>query len=271
MNKLLVLPDIHGRTFWKKPCENIDVYDKVIFLGDYLDPYDFEKISVQDAINNFKEIIEFKKANNDKVILLIGNHDLPYFSKDYYNLSYYHCRHSAKYHNTISRMFKDNKDLFQLAYAYNEQTLSLKETYNDILFTHAGVDSGWLEKIVQCDKTNINDIADAINDLLKDANGLRKLFCITSERGGRDRWGSCVWVDVHDIMWDVDSTVNPNTIVKPIHKIKQIFGHTLQAYYDLDRNIIYGDAIEHDNIKMLDNGKAYILNTDTFEIEIYKQ
>ena len=74
MNKVLILPDIHGRKFWKKPCENIDNYDKVVFLGDYLDPYNFEFISVEEAIKNFKEIIELKRNNMDKVVLLLGNH-----------------------------------------------------------------------------------------------------------------------------------------------------------------------------------------------------
>ena len=94
---ILVCGDIHGRRFWKKPCENIEDYDKVIFLGDYLDPYDFEGITVIDAIKNFEEIIEFKKNNVDKVILLLGNHDMPYFSSDYYFFSHYHCRHSEKH------------------------------------------------------------------------------------------------------------------------------------------------------------------------------
>ena len=57
MAKLLVLPDIHGRTFWKEPCSDIEKYDKIVFIGDYLDPYDFEGISVVDTIENFKEII----------------------------------------------------------------------------------------------------------------------------------------------------------------------------------------------------------------------
>lgn len=35
-NNILIIPDVHGRTFWKYA---IDKYDKVIFLGDYLDPY----------------------------------------------------------------------------------------------------------------------------------------------------------------------------------------------------------------------------------------
>lgn len=66
--------DIHGRKFWKKPCENIEPYDKVIFLGDYLDPYGFEGISIEECIPNFKEILELKKNNMDKVVLLLGNH-----------------------------------------------------------------------------------------------------------------------------------------------------------------------------------------------------
>ena len=84
MSKVLVLPDVHGREFWKKPCENIDDFDKVVFLGDYLDPYDFDGITVKMAIENFKQIIDFAKKNTDKVVLLLGNHDMPYFSDTYY-------------------------------------------------------------------------------------------------------------------------------------------------------------------------------------------
>lgn len=257
-NTILVCGDIHGRKFWKKPCENIEPYDKVIFLGDYLDPYDFEHISVPEAIDNFEEIIDFKKKNNDKVILLIGNHDCSYAFKDYFNLSSYHCRHSSMFHKTISGIFEKNKDLFQLAYAYN-----------DILFTHAGVESGWLDNVVKCDKTDINDIADTLNSLIKDSDGIKKLFCITDQRGGRDRFGSCVWTDVHDIMWDVNRLHYPETTLRPIHKIKQVFGHTLQAFYDVNRNIVYDKAVEFDNCKMVDTARAYLLNTDTFEIEVF--
>lgn len=183
---------------------------------------------------------------------------MPYFSSDYFNLSSYHCRHSSMFHKTISGIFEKNKDLFQLAYAYN-----------DILFTHAGVESGWLDNVVKCDKTDINDIADTLNSLINDSNGLKKLFCITDQRGGRDRFGSCVWTDVHDIMWDVESLHYPETTLRPIHKIKQVFGHTLQAFYDVNRNIVYDKAVEFDNCKMVDTARAYLLNTDTFEIEVF--
>ena len=65
MNKVLILPDIHGRQFWKKPCENIDNYDKVVFLGDYLDPYNFEFISVE-------EIAVYGNSFNYEMVCDIG-------------------------------------------------------------------------------------------------------------------------------------------------------------------------------------------------------
>lgn len=61
--KILVIPDVHGRTFWHVAKEIIDSVDKVVFLGDYLDPYYHENISKLDTIANFKEILEFKKNN----------------------------------------------------------------------------------------------------------------------------------------------------------------------------------------------------------------
>lgn len=258
MNKILVLPDIHGRKFWKKPCESINKYDKVIFLGDYLDPYDFEKISVRDAIDNFKEIINFKKNNMEKVVLLIGNHDCPYYSDIYFSFSSWHCRHSTWNHKEIHKLFEDNIDLFQIAYAYD-----------DILFTHAGVDSEWLEKTVGCDEKDINGICSVLNGLTKNKDGLGKLYKVTSQRGGRDKYGSCVWTDVHDMMWDVDGISVFNDVSKPIYNYKQIFGHTMQAYYDKDGSIAFGDAVEFENCKMLDTAKAYVLDSDKFEIEVF--
>ena len=40
--RILVIPDVHGRDFWIEPCQHIDEFDKVVFLGDYHDPYTFQ-------------------------------------------------------------------------------------------------------------------------------------------------------------------------------------------------------------------------------------
>lgn len=74
MSKIIIVPDVHGRTFWKLAKEKINEIDRVVFLGDYLDPYPVEDISLEKAIEGLKEIINFKKEFSEKVILLIGNH-----------------------------------------------------------------------------------------------------------------------------------------------------------------------------------------------------
>ena len=41
--KTLIIGDIHGRRFWKRPVEKyINKVDKIVFLGDYFDAYQDE-------------------------------------------------------------------------------------------------------------------------------------------------------------------------------------------------------------------------------------
>ena len=56
-NRVLVVPDVHGRTFWKEEVSKwLEDVDKVVFLGDYLDPYEYH---LPDALfANLMEIIE---------------------------------------------------------------------------------------------------------------------------------------------------------------------------------------------------------------------
>jgi predicted phosphodiesterase len=61
MSKIIIVPDVHGRTFWRLAKEKINEVDQVVFLGDYLDPYPVEGISPKKAIEELKKIIDFKK------------------------------------------------------------------------------------------------------------------------------------------------------------------------------------------------------------------
>ena len=69
------------------------------------------------------------------------------------------------------------------------------------------------------------------------------------------------------MLWDIVNIRNPDTIRKPIHNVKQIFGHTIQAFYDKNGNIAFGKPIEFENCKMLDCAKSFILDTDKFEVK----
>ena len=109
MSKVLIIPDVHGRPFWRKAKEKINSVDKVVFLGDYLDPYGYEGITRENAIEEFKEIIQFKVDNPDKVILLLGNHDCAY-CYDFGSAS----RYDYSNESIIKKLFGENFDYFRL-------------------------------------------------------------------------------------------------------------------------------------------------------------
>lgn len=77
MSKILVIPDVHGRSFWKEPCNNWE--GKIIFLGDYHDPYGeyiHGEPNKDESLDNLKELVEFvkNKRHTSDVICLLGNH-----------------------------------------------------------------------------------------------------------------------------------------------------------------------------------------------------
>ena len=41
---MIIIADVHGRDFWKAPVYEYQGKEHIIFLGDYLDPYDYESI-----------------------------------------------------------------------------------------------------------------------------------------------------------------------------------------------------------------------------------
>lgn len=83
MNPIIIVPDEHGRGLWKNGLNYFNTHpnSKMIFLGDYLDPYTrYEGITHEDAYNNFLEVLEFARNNPLRVILLYGNHKILNFS-----------------------------------------------------------------------------------------------------------------------------------------------------------------------------------------------
>ena len=193
MNKILIVPDVHGRKFWHKAEELIDEVDKVVFLGDYLDPYPYEGITFEDAITEFKEILNFKEKYSDKVILLIGNHDCHYLIISFMNCSRLHYMFRQEMHD----LFINNIDKFQLIYE--------SENY---IFSHAGIYKEWLEK----HDLTLDDLKD-FKTFIK--NHWKTLEDVSFYRGGYDKVGSCIWADLYE------STGNELYSNK-----KQIVGHS---------------------------------------------
>ena len=214
-NKIIIVSDVHGRTFWKKVKEYKDL--PIVFLGDYTDPYmfEFEELEPEDVlrntIDNLKEIIEFAKANPDRVFLLLGNHVLHYIG-----LSDDTCRMDWDNRKEIYNILKENESLFKHAFKWN-----------DTLFTHAGVTNGWLEQSGYT--TDPDKIADELNEdiVFTDEYLMNPSWMgIGSQqdprgecgrsRGGFAPYGSPAWADITEMV------ANPAFEGQLI----QIFGHT---------------------------------------------
>lgn len=146
--KIVVIGDIHGSKKWKKIVEKEENADKIIFIGDYFDSFDFKPI---EQIENFKNIHEYKLNNSAKVELLIGNHDFHYMWGIEDEYSGYNWVHSNDYCQLISESLKEN-------------FLKICHVEDKFMFTHAGISKTWLESV---DIVNDENIVDNINELFK--------------------------------------------------------------------------------------------------------
>lgn len=241
MSKILIIPDVHGRAFWKEATEQYSSEcDKIIFLGDMLDPYPDEGITRKQAIRTLEEVIEFKLNNRDKTVLLLGNHDCHYLIKKFPRSTRYDSSNAYK----IRELYCQHKHLFKLAH---------EETINDkkYLFTHAGLMNSWIER----NKSVIGEpTVDSLNHLLDNPRGISALSEISNYRSwfGEDS-GSIVWSDVREKI-DLDDSLEYNIIPNDDSIVDtydyQIFGHTLLS----------NKPIITDKWTCLDCKKAFILD-----------
>ena len=197
LNKIAVVPDVHGKSFWKIAKEKIDSVDEVIFLGDYLDAYTFKILANREIeLNNFLEILNFKKEYPEKVVLLLGNHDIGYLLRLGCSRQTY-----GEMFDIYQQHFEENITLFQMT-----EYVQLND--EKICFSHAGVLRKWVEKVMQkLDLDNLSSklaILDGIFNFLiqkykePEYESFLKwaLWLVGPARGGFDgSCGSIVWAD----------------------------------------------------------------------------
>jgi len=196
--KILSIGDTHGRNYWKKIIQNDE--DLIIFLGDYCDAYEVDDSYI---VINLLDIIDYKKNNMDKVILLLGNHDCQYlFSYGTHGCSGFR---SGMY-EILHQILNDNKHLFQIAYQ--------KDNY---IWTHAGISESWYQDFLQVASIHLEgNLAQKINDTFNSSKE-HVISQVGYTRGGlRGDFGGPLWADASE------------TQMSPLSGFHQIVGHTPQ-------------------------------------------
>lgn len=209
--KTVVIGDIHGRSVWKLIYE-MEKPDKMIFIGDYFDSFDIKGV---DQLNNFQDIIKFKESGVCEVIMLIGNHDYHYFPEigDTGTSGYQHLLAPS-----IQYVVHENRHHLQMAY----QT-------NDMLFTHAGVSSVFMDQVFGKDGWKVETIAFDLNEMFKYKPKTFEFGEMLHYNTYQDPYGdneaqSPIWIRPKSLMRS-----NKDTLRK---KIIQVVGHTEQTQID---------------------------------------
>ena len=176
-----------------------------------------------------KKILLFKKALPDKVILLLGNHDIQYFVPNEVCSGY-----RAEMRPDLYQLFTENKECFKAAHLEKDNT-GVK-----YLWTHAGVTNGWLKDVCRdilnpryrhyeiVKDFDPNDLEKFINDLFE----LRvdNVFNVDAHSGGYSLWAGPFWVR--------PTILNDH----PLEGVNQIVGHTPQK---MIKDIICGDVTHY--------------------------
>jgi predicted phosphodiesterase len=217
--KIITIGDLHGLDNWK--TVDPEKYDKIIFLGDYLDSF---TVGDEQMIKNFSEIIALKEQWFDKVILLYGNHEISYQNEK--------CR-ATGYRPAIAKTAVEF--LNQCA-----DILNIAWQHKNYLWSHAGIHQGFYDyKIKQRISENDVNIAETLQRLFEE--NYPPIFEIGYERGGGHKnTGGPLWLDKKLL------------IKKPLRGYHQIAGHspvnTIKQYFpypnDEETSVTLCDCLE---------------------------
>lgn len=131
--KILVVPDVHGSSEWKRvksiPKED---YDYVVFLGDYFDAW---QNYWPEQGDNARELFNWIREDTEHRKCVIGNHCFSYISgsRDGDQVSGHQYGQALE----IRKIIMDNYDIIDLA-----------EEFDGWVFSHAGFTKTWMADVL---------------------------------------------------------------------------------------------------------------------------
>ncbi|MCL2810202.1 MAG: metallophosphoesterase [Treponema sp.] len=133
--KIAIISDIHQTIYWRKLIDQVNDFDKIIFLGD---EFDYWKNKWPLQMDNAENIIAFKKSNPDKIDLCWSNHATSYYLDE--QCSGYQRERAVD----IKEFYTKYKDLYNVIYIYDNW-----------IFSHGGISAKWMK---YCRINNLSEI-----------------------------------------------------------------------------------------------------------------
>ena len=232
---ILLIPDVHGRSFWREGISLRLPDELVVFLGDYTDPYTRDEGIKHDVVPGMlREILETPNA-----VFLLGNHDLSYVYPGFTRVRHDMCPERC---SELRDIFEENHDRFALTHTVRVG----KKTY---IFSHAGLLADFYKH--KSTDTPVR-VASRLNKrwLERDPSLCADLDVYSWYRGGFfDSVGSCVWSDVREHLGRTNSYWD---------KVYQVFDHTM---------LKEGAIIQESLFACIDCKRPVRLHTNKFRLE----
>lgn len=199
--KIIAVGDVHGRDFWKKVAEKESDFDMFIFIGDYFDSFN---ISPEKQQENFLEILDFKTRNEDKVKMLIGNHDMHYLPWATQQCSGFSVENLVKMTSLLSQLVKAGR-------------MQVCWQHKNVMFSHAGFTRTWLTNTGIFEGLPLEaevNVQDFVNDLFLKRIELFEYQSIDTSGYGEHIAQSPLWVRPDSLKTDTGGGIT------------QVIGHT---------------------------------------------
>lgn len=227
--KIVAIGDTHGRDKWKKIVEQNQDADKIIFVGDYFDSFD---IPYRQQMDNFLDILSFRRDNPEKVVTLLGNHEFHYIApSEFY--SGYQDKYSIVIGDIVQRAIKE--DLIKPCHIEGR-----------FIFTHAGITKTWAEN------NSIQSFNKPAREMWAMLKNCPEVFNFTPSTS-LDNYGDSItqppiWVRPRALLSDLFENMEVE------EDYIQVVGHTHQDHIEVGGDVIFIDAIANNEYLIINDG-----------------